>query len=487
MENRVLDKVSSLEVFKYFEDISRIPRGSGNEKEISDYMVNFAKELGLFVIQDEALNVIIRKDGTKGYENSPRVIIQGHVDMVCEKNIGTDHDFLKDPLKLRVDGDYIYATDTTLGGDNGIAVAYAMAILASNVIEHPPLEVLLTTEEETGMGGAIGLKSEDIEGKILINIDSEEEGKLLVSCAGGLRTHVKLPIEHIDSPLSEGLDCVVKVRGLKGGHSGMDINKERGNANKIMGRFLNKLNRRMDLYLLALNGGAKDNAIPRECDATIKIYKSSLELLKERIRMFNEIIKNELRTSDSGVHLEVEVLDKLSGKCLSKASTEKVIKLLYLMPNGIETMSMDIEGLVQSSTNVGVVRTFEDYIEISSAVRSSVESLKRDIVDKTKALVSLVGATVEEVSDYPEWQYDKDSKIREVFVKVYEDVHGKKPEIAALHAGLECGLFKKKLKDVDMISFGPNLYDVHTPNEHMSIGSVERCFEYLVKVLKEIK
>lgn len=484
---KTLEGLKPYEVLKHFESLSEIPRGSGNEKAVSDFLVNFAKNLGLEVKQDKGLNVIIRKPGTKGYEDSPRVIIQGHMDMVCEKNQGTEHDFTKDPIKLRIDGDYIYATDTTLGADNGIAVAYAMAILECTDLEHPPIEVVITSEEETGMGGVIALDKNDVEGRILINIDSEEEGTLLVSCAGGLRTKVTLPIEWMDAPTSDVIDCNIRVRGLKGGHSGMDINKERGNSNKILGRFLYNIEHNMDLFIVSLTGGAKDNAIPREADAVIKIHESSLELLNERVNAFNEILKNELKASDHGIFIELEVLKDKNSKCMSKLSTEKAIKLLYLMPNGIYTMSMEIKGLVQSSTNLGVINTLDNAIEYHSAVRSSVGSLKKDIAMETKAISELVGAKLEISNEYPEWQYDSESKIRRLFEKVYKRMNGADPKIEALHAGLECGLFKEKFGEIDMISFGPDLYDVHTPNEHMSISSVERCWEYLKEVLKSIK
>ena len=487
MENRVLKNLEPCEVFKYFEEICNIPRGSGNERAISDYLVNFAKELGLEVKQDDALNVIIRKPGTKGYENAQRIVLQGHMDMVCEKNNDTIHDFTKDPIELKIEGDYIYANNTTLGADNGIAVAYSMAVLASKDIAHPPIEVLVTTEEETGMGGAMGLKAEDIEGRTLINIDSEEEGKLLVSCAGGVTSVVSLPICWVDSPNYKAIDCSIIVKGLKGGHSGMDINKERGNANKILGRLLVELSQSLDLYLVDIKGGAKNNAIPREASATIKIYESSLELVKEKAQKLNDILKNELSSSDPGVKVEVKILDEISNKCFSKPTTEKVIELLYLMPNGIYTMSVDIPGLVQSSTNVGVISTLENEVKFESAVRSSVGSLKEEIVNETKVLANLVGGKMETFSAYPEWQYDKNSKIRVVFEDVHEKIYGKKPSVEALHAGLECGLFKEKFGEIDMISFGPDLYDVHTPNEHMSIGSVERNWKYLLEVLKTLK
>lgn len=487
MENRVLKDLEPQEVFKYFEELSQIPRGSGNEKAVSDYLVNFAKELNLEVSQDKAWNVIIRKPATTGYENATPVIIQGHMDMVCEKNKGTEHNFEKDPLKLRIDGDYVYATNTTLGADNGIAVAYAMAILASKDIAHPALEVLVTSEEETGMGGATALDKNDVVGRTLINIDSEEEGTLLVSCAGGIRTCVTLPICWIDGPNSNVVDCSVIVSGLRGGHSGMDINKERGNANKILGRVLMKLLNSVDLYIIDINGGAKANAIPREADATIKVYENSLSLINSKIEALNEILQNELKSSDQGVKIELKVLDKTTSKCFSKLSTEKAISLLCLMPNGIKSMSMDIPGLVQSSVNLGVVVTKKDEVEFDSAVRSSVGSLKDEIVNETVILSELLGARINAHSSYPEWQYDKDSKIRKVFEETYENLYGKKPEIAALHAGLECGLFKEKFGEIDMISFGPNLYDVHTPNEHMSISSVKNNWEYLVEVLKNLK
>lgn len=482
----VLEDLKPQAVFKYFEDLTRIPHGSGNEKALSDYLVSFAKEHNLEVIQDSALNVIIKKKATPGYENAPVVILQGHMDMVCEKNIGTDHDFEKDPLKLRIDGDYVYATGTTLGADNGIAVAYAMAVLASTDIPHPALEVLITTEEETGMGGATNLDPKNIEGRMLINIDSEEEGKLLVSCAGGLRDKVRLPIKWEDN-----CDCFedysIKIRGLKGGHSGMEINKERGNSNKLMGRILMELLDKAEYRIIALNGGSKNNAIPREMDAIIAIDKEKEEFLKEKIQVLNAVFKNELKATDPEVRIEVEKLNKKADKVFSKESTLKAVKLLYLIPNGIQSMSVEIPGLVQSSTNLGVVTTNENAVTYDSAVRSSIGTLKEDILLQTVTIAELLGAEVLTESSYPEWQYDSESKIRKLFEKVYKDMNGKEPEIVAIHAGVECGLFKEKFGDIDMISFGPNLYDVHTPDEHASISSIQNMWDYLLAVLKEIK
>ena len=459
---KVLQNLQPYEVFKYFEEISQIPRGSGNEKAISNYLVSFGKGLGLEVIQDPALNVIIKKPGTKGYENAPTVIIQGHMDMVCEKNKDTEHDFEKHPLKLRVEGDYIYATGTTLGADNGIAVAYGMAILAANDISHPPIEMLVTTDEEAGMGGAMQVSKDHISGKILLNIDSEEEGFLLVSCAGGVRTRVGLNIEWED--VKEDLESIeIRVRGLKGGHSGMEIDKERGNSNKLMGRVLNGLVDVVDFRLAHLNGGSKNNAIPRECDALIVVEKDKVQLVKETVNFWNKTFKRELEAQDENVILEVEAVSNPK-KAFSKETTVKAVMLLHLIPNGVDTMSMGIKGLVQSSTNLGVVTTTETEVEYDSATRSSLSSLKEEIVLRTRNIANLVGADFSTNADYPAWEYNPQSKIREICEKVMKDMTGKEAEIIAIHAGLECGLFSERLgSDIDMISFGPNMYDVHTP------------------------
>lgn len=480
----VLDNLQPKLVFKYFEEISQIPRGSGNEKGVSDYLLNFGKSLGLESIQDEALNIIIKKPATKGYENAPTVILQGHMDMVCEKNKGTDHDFEKDPLKLRIVDDYIYATDTTLGADNGIAVAYAMAILASDDVMHPALEVLITTDEETGMSGAMAVSPEHIDGKILINLDNEEEGYLLVSCAGGIRTKGKLPVTREER--TNGKAMQIKISGLKGGHSGMDIIKERGNSNKILGRILKHLLNNVEYSLCEMNGGSKNNAIPREAEAVIMVADGDLVKAKELVLEFAKLVKNELKAQDAGLNIEVQEVAAVS-KVFTKESTEKAVNLLYLYPSGINSKSTEIEGLVESSTNLGVLTTTEGFVEYDSAVRSSVPSLKEEIVLRSKTIVELLGGKFETTSDYPGWEYDPNSKVRDICQKVHKDMYGKEAKIVAIHAGVECGLFNEKLGNLDMISFGPNLYDVHTPDEHMSISSVKNCYEYLLGILKEIR
>ncbi|WP_195244690.1 aminoacyl-histidine dipeptidase [Clostridium celatum] len=482
---KVLQNLEPKAVFEYFEEISNIPRGSGNEKEISDYLLNFGKRLGLESIQDEALNIIIKKPGTKGYENAPTVIIQGHMDMVCEKNNGIEHDFEKDPLKLRIVDDYIYATDTTLGADNGIAVAYAMAILASDDIPHPPIEVLITTDEETGMSGAMAINKEHIDGKILINLDNEEEGYLLVSCAGGIRSNATIDVNY--QAINDKKLIKINISGLKGGHSGMDIIKERGNSNKILGRILKGLLREVKFNLVSLNGGSKNNAIPREAEAVIAINVNDENTVVDIINNWNTIISNELRAQDPGLKIEASIYSNNEGKEFTDECTSKVVNLLYLYPNGINTKSTEIEGLVESSTNLGVLTTVDNKVIFDSAIRSSVPSLKEEIVLRSKTIVELLGGDFSTTSDYPAWEYNPNSKIREICQNVHKEMYGKEAEIVAIHAGVECGLFNEKLGNLDMISFGPNLYDVHTPDEHMSISSVRNCYEYLKAILKEIK
>ena len=477
----VLSNLNPSLVFKYFEEISQIPRGSGNEKAISDFLYKFAKDLNLEVIQDEYLNILIRKPATEGYENCPGVILQGHMDMVCEKNKDVDHDFEKDPIDLRIIDDMIYANGTTLGADNGIAVAMGMAVLASDDLAHPSLEVLITSDEEAGMTGAMNLNGELLKGKYIINLDSEEEGYLLVSCAGGNRSYVTLPLTY--KPVDENKQALlVEVKGLLGGHSGMDIIKQRANSNVVMGRILNLID--VDYNLVEVNGGSKNNAIPRECEAKVVVDKNQVDAFKASLSKIEEILKHEFRTTDPGLKLVVE--ETSADKVLTDECKSKAILLLNLIPNGIQTQSMDIEGLVESSTNLGVVKTLEDKISFESAVRSSVATLRESINDKTKLLANSVGANIEITDGYPAWEYVKNSKLEHICVDVYEKLTGKKPIITAIHAGLECGLLLSKMNGAEAISMGPDMFEVHTPNEHVSISSIKNVWDYLVKVLESM-
>ncbi|MCC3868152.1 aminoacyl-histidine dipeptidase [Terrisporobacter mayombei] len=474
-------------VFKYFSEISKIPRGSGNEKGISDYLVSEAKRLGLEAIQDETLNVIIKKPGTQGYENSPGVILQGHMDMVCEKNKDTIHDFTKDEIKLRVDGDYLYATGTTLGADNGIAVAMGLALLASDDIPHPPLEVLYTVNEEVSMIGAMKLDGSIFKGRYIINVDSEEEGKITVSCAGGVTAVINIDKEYKEASSSK-VAYNIGIKGLQGGHSGMEIDKKRGNSNVLMGRVLNHICKNGINYdLVTIHGGLKNNAIPREAECVILIDDNNKEALQKEIGSILDIFKNELKTSDPGVILECNKCEESHDKSLSDDIKDKIIGVLNLMPRGIQTMSADIEGLVESSTNLGVVVTDDNNIKFEFATRSSVKSLKEDLNYRMELQSKFIGVNLDLEDDYPEWEYAKNSKLEKICEDTYEEVTGKKPEIVALHAGLECGLLLDAIKGAEAVSIGPDLFDVHTPNEHLSISSTERTWDYLVAILKNIK
>jgi len=477
----VLKDLNPTLVFKYFEEISQVPRGSGDEKRISEFLVNFAKELNLEVVQDEHLNVIIRKPATAGYENCPGVILQGHMDMVCEKNKDVDHDFEKDPIDLRIVDDMIYANGTTLGADNGIAVAMSMAVLASNDLAHPALEVLVTSNEEAGMTGANGLDGSLLKGKYIINLDSEEEGFLLVSCAGGNRSYVTLPLTYKNIEDNKQA-FMIEVKGLLGGHSGMDIVKQRANSNVTMGRILNLLD--VDFDLVEVNGGSKNNAIPRECEAVVAVNKDQAETLKANVAKIEELLKNEFKTTDPG--LEVVVKEATADKAITDECKAKAMLLLNFIPNGIQTVSKDIEGLVESSSNLGVVKTENDVMSFESAVRSSVATLRENLNYKTKMLCDTVNANFENTDGYPAWEYAKNSKLEELCVDVYEKSAGKKPVITAIHAGLECGLLLDKMPGCEAISMGPDMFEVHTPNEHLSIPSVKNVYEFLLAVLKSM-
>lgn len=478
----ILQSYEPKNVLRFFEELTTIPRGSGNEKAVSDYLRKFAEDRNLFVVQDEVMNIIIKKPGTMGYEKSTPVIIQGHMDMVDEKNNETVHDFTKDPLKLRMDGNHLYATGTTLGADNGIAVAYALAVLDSTDLPHPPLEVLITVEEETGMLGAASVDGTLFDGKMLINIDSEEEGTFLVSCAGGARQTVKLPLQYADI---EGDMYKFTISGLRGGHSGIDIIKERGNANVLLGRALYLLKERYDFVISGLQGGSKNNAIPRESEAYI-LFRGATEGLTDMVKEIQSTLGKEIETQDNSLVLSFEKADGCM-KFYDENTTKKAIGLLFTLPNGVISMSQDISGLVETSLNLGVLHEKNDMLCFDFAVRSSVGSRKELVLQKVAAVGEAFGAVTEITSSYPEWQYAKDSALRDTFIQVYERKYGLTPKIEAIHAGLECGILAGRIPGLDMISLGPNLYDVHTPNEHMDLGSVKNVYEFLLDVLKELK
>lgn len=473
-------------VFKYFKEISQIPRCSTKEQEISDYLVSFAKNNQLEVYQDDILNVIIKKNGTAGYEYSPTVILQGHMDMVCEKNKNTDHDFDKDPIKLLVNGNMLSADNTTLGADNGIAVAFCLALLESDNLPHPPLEILITTQEEIGLIGASKVDFSKLNGKFLINIDAEDEGILFVSCAGGVRSTIELPIVWNDLEGNYS-SYSLSISELKGGHSGMDIDKNRGNANKLLGRVLKPLISEGLIYIRSVHGGLKTNAIPRESTADIFIEDNNFDKINEHIKLFDTIFKNEFKTSDKNISVVLEKTEKQIDKVFSNDTIEKLDILYTLSPFGIQTMSSDIANMVESSVNLGIVSTNDENISFFSASRSSIKSLKENILNQMYSIAKTIDANIKIESSYPEWEYKKNSILRDKFIKVHTEMYDEPPLISAIHAGLECGLFSEISNNIDMISFGPSMYDVHTPDERLSISSTKNSWEYLCNVLKELK
>lgn len=486
----VLSDLEPKQVFQYFEDLCGIPHGSSNTKRISDYCVEFAKKHGLRYIQDEYNNVIIFKDGTEGYENSNPVIIQGHLDMVCEKEYGCDIDFDKEGLRLAVNPEgYVYAKGTTLGADDGIAVAFAMAVLASDDIPHPPLEAVFTVDEEIGMLGAAAIDCGELKSNIMLNLDSEEEGYLLVSCAGGVTATCHIPVSYVTG---EGRQIRLTVTGLEGGHSGVEIDKGRANANQILGRVLYALKEEVSFEIMCVNGGLKDNAIPREACADIVVNNDrEMNTLEKAIQFYNEILLNEYRLTDSGIKIEIldiEQEQKHTGiKIFDKRTKDVVIAALVNLPGGIQKMSRDIEGLVQTSLNLGILKTEEKEIVIGFSVRSSLKSEKEELIARLKCMMEVLGGYITCAGDYPAWEYKENSKLRELMIQVYEEQYGSKPVVQAIHAGVECGLFAGKIEGLDCVSFGPDIYDIHTPRERLDIASVKRTWEYVVEILKRLK
>lgn len=472
-------------VFEYFNEITKIPRCSGMEKLISEYLLNFARGNGLDVIQDNALNIIIKKPGTREYKKAPTVILQGHMDMVCEKDMNVAHDFTKDQIVLEIKDGCINAKGTTLGADNGIAIAYFLAILESNDIEHPPLEIVFTTEEEIGMAGASNIDISNLDGRILINVDSEDEEVLIVGCAGAIMARAKLntEFENVDS---NSLFYDITVNGLKGGHSGLEIDKKRANANKIIGRILYDLENYADYRILNINGGTKNNAIPRYANALICVKNSDIDFVDFNGK-WNSILEDEMKISEPNVRVSIKKMEGFSTpEVINKEISRKVILFLMSIPNGVYGMSREIDGLVESSSNLGIVKTAENYIIFENMVRSSKNTVKYEIVNIIKSTGELVGAEIFLEGDYPEWEINPDSKIEKIFTRIHREQYGHSPKIYATHAGLECGIFATKIKDIDMISFGPNIYGAHTTNERVDIESVQRVWDLLLGLLKAI-
>ena len=480
MEAKRLAGLEPAAVFGYFEEICAIPHGSRNTKQISDYLVNFAKSHDLRYIQDDADNVIIFADGTPGYEDHPPIILQGHMDMVCEQDADCTIDMATEGLDVTHDGNVVFARGTTLGADNGIAVAMGMAILADKTIPHPPIELLITSDEEIGLLGAAAADLSGLKGRMLLNLDSEGEGIFTVSCAGGCVANISLPV---DRHAVYGPCIRLVVDGLQSGHSGADIHRNRGNANKIMGEFMSRIQKIMPLCLTSLAGGAKDNVIPGSCQATLVAMGINLE----RINDIADALQAEVREQYDEPNATVQAfdVDALGGNSLSTQSTAKVIELLCAAPNGVQSWSQDIAGLVQTSLNMGVVK-LGDRMNVTLSVRSSVNSEKRELLDRLKKLAEMFEADYVEDGAYPAWEFKKESRLRDVMVGTYRELFGKDAKVEAIHAGLECGLFTEKIPGLDCVSIGPQMHDIHTSRERLEIGSTQRTWEFLLAILKNL-
>ena len=476
-----LENLQPREVFTRFEELCNIPHGSGNLQQISDHIVSFARERGLEVTQDSELNVIIKAPGTAGYEDKEPVILQGHMDMVAVKNDDCDIDMKTEGLRVTTDGEYVWAEGTSLGGDDGIAVAYCLALLDSKDIPHPPLEVVITTNEETGMYGAAAIDLSGLKGKKMINIDNEEEGVFITSCAGGARVYSKVTMakESVTGAL-----CKVSISGLLGGHSGEMIKYGRGNANIIAGRLLKNLSKATNVNLVSIGGGVADNAIPGTASLEFVVANDKVDEARNIVNNTLAELKGELEGKDDNIDIS---FDKISENeavdAFSAASTESLAKMISIMPDGVQAMSAMVEGLVETSLNLGIIKTEGNLVTLEQSVRSSVESSKNVLIGKLLTIGELFGAEVTVSGKYPGWKYRQHSELRDHMVSVYEKMYGKKPLLQAIHAGLECGILSEKIDDLDCISIGPDMQDIHSASEKLSVKSASNVWEYLKAVL----
>jgi len=472
-------------LWAHFDNICQVPHPSKKEDKIRKFMVDFGKKAGLETIVDKVGNVIIRKPATPGMEKRMGIVLQGHMDMVPQANTGSTHNFETDPIKLWIDGEWVRATETTLGADNGMGVAAAMAILESKNLVHGPIEALITTDEETGMTGAKGLESGILKGEILINLDSEDEGELYVGCAGGIDavatgkyTEEKLPTGYV------GYNLLAK--GMKGGHSGMDIILGRANANKVLFRFLYGAAEKLGIRIASVQGGSLRNAIPREAFATIAVPEEKASKLEKEVRSLEKILKNEYAAVEPTLEFYCEMIKK-PAKVMDSKSQSQYIRAIYACPNGVERMSDNMEGLVETSDNLAVISIKNGNVSVAALVRSSVDTAKEDLAYKIAATFELVeGCSVRLSGSYPGWNPNMNSAILKVAQETYKNLYGKIPEIKAIHAGLECGLLVAKYPNWDMISFGPTIRSPHSPDERVHIASVDKFWKFLVEILKNI-
>lgn len=481
---RVFENLEPKEVFHYFEDICSIPHGSGNVEQISNYCADFAKAHNLEYRQEENGNIIIRKDATPGYEQADTVILQGHMDMVAVKDADCDLDLEKEGLRVAVDGDWVYAKGTSLGGDDGIAVAYALAILAADDIPHPALEAVFTVDEEIGLLGATALDASDLKGKILMNMDSEDDGIFLIGCAGGATVDCRIPApeETISGAVYEW-----KLDGLQGGHSGMVIHKGRANANLVLGRYLLEVGEKAALHVGAIAGGEKDNAISKLCQATIVVPEDQTADFEKATQIFTETLKREYAQTEPDFHLTVARKPETEAVVLKEDALKNLTALLVHLPAGVQKMMTDIPDMVQTSLNMGILKLCDGEASMTFSVRSAVSSEKEWLVKKMVHLTELSGGHCIISGVYPAWEYQPDSRIRTLMVETYEEITGKKPVLETIHAGVECGILCEKIPGLDCISYGPQMEDIHTTRERLCISSVKKNWELTLEVLKKIK
>ena len=476
-----LENLNPKRVFAWFEEICAIPHGSGNTEGLSRFLASFAEERGLDYVRDDAGNVVIRKPASAGYEGSSPVILQGHMDMVCEKRPDVEHDFLKDGLNLSAEDGFVHANGTTLGGDDGIAVAYMLAILEDKEAQHPALECVFTVDEEIGLLGAAALDTGVLAGKRLINLDSETEGILWSACAGGSCLITEIPVQRVRA---EGLLVHIVLDGLLGGHSGGEIDKIRMNASHMMARFLFELEEKCSFGLASIEGGLKDNAIPRSCSSEIVIDAEDLETVKETAAALQADLREEYAGTDPDCVISVSEGAGGEYAVLHPTSREKVLFFLRMLPFGVQKMSGSIPGLVETSLNLGILKLAEEALNAEVSVRSSVGSAKKDLQRKVVYLAEFLGGECTITGDYPAWEYRENSPLRDAMGDVYRKMFGEDPQILAIHAGLECGLFYDRIEGLDCISIGPNIHDIHTSEEHLDIASTQRVWDYLTEVLK---
>ena len=477
---KILNNLEPACVFHFFEEICSIPHTSFHEKQLSDYCVNFAKERNLYYEQDELGNVIIIGEATPGYEDVEPIILQGHLDMVGDKAPDSDMDLEKDGLRLGIDGDWIYAKDTTLGGDDGIAVAYGLALLDADDIPHPRLEVVLTVSEEVGLIGASAIDLSCCKAKRLLNVDSEEEGIFTVGCAGGIRIQSDIPMKRVPE---SGLCLDFKFQGILGGHSGIEINNGLANANALTGRFFMALKKACKFDIITLSGGVKENVIPKDACFSLLVEQADLAAVEDVLADFNAEIKAEYAAADPNANLVMAGAGVADAYVLDAASKEKLITALNLMPNGVQAMCVDIPGLVETSLNMGVVNLTNDNLQLCFSIRSSVSTAKAYITNKVTQMTEFLGGTVSSSGEYPAWPLARESKFRDQCIEVYKNLYGTEPQVVTIHAGLECGILSEKIPGLDCISVGPNLKEIHTIKERASISSIARVWDFIKAVL----